>query len=507
MALSSKVLYSLFLALCLITINCYEEHTCNHDDHPKDIKFIDIEEETQPNEGRVLASSGFRIFAYYEYLNQTAPSALTAYVQNELIPPIIDYFQNALNVNYRVSGRLLLGSGVKSICERATPSILQSRGVPTDFFIYYDSEANSGTQIANSKYCFLAFGTKRPLVGRTLINRNMLHVPTNVLRHEQNMYTMMHEMMHILGFDRSLFKFYIDSNGKALTGHVKTINIAGATRTVLDLPPLTERLRNFYGCSSLPGAIMENGGGSSTARSHFERKYFNYETMTSGSILGRRISEFSLALLEGTGWYTPDYSYAEPFYFGQGQGCEFIGSKCNRTNPIFSEYCGAAGRGCAPHGRGGGSCSSDPIMEGCRFNYPSLDYDCENEDGADYARMPELQVYGRGAGSKCFEGTLNSRLSANGKTSFCFKYSCSGNGTETVLSVQVGNDKVTCSKEGTASIDGYYGVINCPDPLTFCNTIGKKYCPRNCMGRGTCMGDGTCQCEAGYSGVDCALNA
>jgi len=327
---------------------------------------------------------------------------------------------------------------------------------------------------------------------------------SDALVHEKNMICMMHELTHALGFSTSLYGHYLNSAGKKLTGHILSKTLDGATSTVINVSPLTTRLRSFYGCSSLPGAIMENQGGSSTASSHFERKYFLYEAMTSGSIGGRRISEFSLAFLAGTGWYEADYSYAEPFFFGQGQGCNFINTKCSSTNPTFSEYCGASGRGCAAHGRGGGYCSTDPIMDSCKFYFPSAEYDCEFEDGADNARLPELQVYGRNAGSKCFEGTLNTRQSNNGKTSFCFKYTCSGSGASTVLSVQVGNNKVTCSQEGSQTIDGYYGAVDCPDPLTFCNTVGKKYCPRNCMGRGTCI-NGTCQCKAGYSGIDCAL--
>jgi len=55
------------------------------------------------------------------------------------------------------------------------------------------------------------------------------------------------------------------------------------------------------------------------------------------------------------------------------------------------------------------------------------------------------------------------------------------------------------------TVSGYYGSINCPDSLEFCSTIGKPYCPRNCMGRGICV-DNTCQCNKGSIGVDCALN-
>jgi len=247
---------------------------------------------------------------------------------------------------------------------------------------------------------------------------------------------------------------------------------------------------------------MENSGGSATASSHFERKAFYYETMTSGSIAGRRISEMSLGLLEGSGWYYVDYNFAEPFFFGKGQGCSFItGSSSTCTN--YEEFCSGSNRGCAAHGRGGGSCNSDSLIDGCRVINPSTSSDCDNEDGQDYARLPSLQVYGRGANSKCFTGTLNTRSSSS-LTTFCFRYSCSGSGSDTALSVQIGSKTVTCTQKGTKTVDGYYGSINCPDPLEFCQTVGKIYCPRNCLGRGTCS-NGKCLCNNGYSGVDCAL--
>lgn len=509
MASSHKLLYPLLLALSLISIRShYPGDGCNHDDIEQNPGFIDIREDTSSiTEGRGLASySNIRIYAYFDFLKSSASSSYAAYVMNELVPPAVDYFESALKIKYPVAGNLLLGSSVKTICEHPTPSILKSGGVAADFFIYYDSEAVSGTQIANSKYCYLASGTKRPLVARTMINRNMLPVTTDVLEHEKNMYTIMHEMMHTFGFSTSLYPYFIDDNAKTRIGHMKSVKISGNTRTVIDVPPLTDKLRSFYGCSTLQGAVLENGGGSGTSASHFERKFFVYEAMSSGSIAGRRISEFSLALLEGSGWYVPDYSYAEPYFYGQGQGCGFINDKCSTISAEFEEFCTGNTRGCAPHGRGGGYCSSDSIMDGCKYYFPSEDYDCENDDGMDYSRLPDLQVYGRSAGSKCFTGDLNTRQSSNGRTSFCFKYTCSGSGSSTALEVQVGNHQVTCTKKGTQTIDGYYGSVDCPDPLDFCNTVGKKYCPRNCMGRGTCV-NGKCQCKSGFSGIDCALKA
>jgi leishmanolysin len=486
-----------------------DDEPCHHDLTDHDPGFADIEEDTSSMEGgaeRILASATpFRVYPYYGFLS--SGSSFTSYIENQLVPPIVAYFEAALKVKYPVNGNLVLGSSVSKICERSTPSILRSGGVPADFFMYYDLDPTTSF-VASSKYCYLASGTKRPLVGRTYINPNKLKdARGNELVHEKNMYVMMHEMVHALGFSTYTFKYWLDANGRTRTGHVKTASIAGKTRSIMDIPELTQKFRNFIGCSSLPGIILENEGGSGTALSHFERKYFVYEMMSSGGIFGRRISEFTLGMLEGSGWYTADYSYAEPFFYGQGQGCSYISNVCSSSRANFDEYCiGRGTRGCAPHGRGGGGCSSDPIMDGCRYYYPFEDYDCDNEDGVDNTRLPDLQVYGRGAGSKCFTGTLNTRQSSSGRTSFCFKYTCVGSGSDTTLEVQVGKHTVTCTQEGSRTIDGYYGSVDCPDPLAFCNGAGKKFCPRGCVGRGTCV-NGKCVCNSGYKGVDCALKA
>jgi len=514
MASSKAFLLCLGLLLTLFISQAYthglDEYECNHDSVEHNPEFIDVEEDTSAfnnQDGRVLASTSYsniRIYPYYEYVKQTAPSSYASYMINDLVPPVIDFFQAALKIKAPLTSNLKITSS--SICERSTPSVLKT-GVAADMFVYFDTEAISGTQIAVSKYCQLASGTKRPIVARVKVNRNMMRDPNgDVLLHEQNMYVMLHEMVHNFGFSTYNFKTFLDENGRTRTGHIKSVSIAGSTRTVLDLPPLTERLRRHFGCSTLQGAIMENSGGSTTAASHFERKYFIYEMMSSGSILGRRITEFSLALLEGSGWFVPDYSYAEPYHFGAGQGCSFITSTCSSTTSKFDEFCTGSSKGCAPHGRGGGYCQSDSISDSCRYYYPNKDYDCENDDGEDDARLPSLEVYGREAGSKCFTGTLNTRQSSNGRTSYCFKYTCTGSGSSTQLEVQIGTNKITCTSEGSKSLNGYYGSFDCPDPLTFCNGAGKKYCPRNCMGRGTCV-DNKCQCKSGYKGVDCALRA
>jgi len=506
---STKVLLALFALVCISKVYAgyADDITCNHEYH--EIEDLHVEEDFRvlqqdPATRNLAAYSPMKIVFNTDFLKKTATSSYVAYIENELAPPVGSYLGAALRVKYPVVGKLKLDTS--SVCGYSTPSVLKN-GVDADYISILDSRSESSSTVATSRTCFSAAGSKRPLVGTTNFNRNQFkEAKGDVLVHEKNMYLLIHELLHTLGFSTSNYDRFIDENGKTRKGHVKKVSIAGKTRTVVDLPSLTNRIRKFYGCDSIPGAIMENDGGSGTADTHFERKFFVYETMASGGIFDRRLSEFSLALLEGSGWYDPDYSYAEPFFYGKGQGCGFVNNKCSASQAQFDEFCTGSSRSCSPQGRSGGKCSSDSKADGCKYIDPDVDYDCDNDDGADNARLPSLEVYGRGAGSKCFTGDLNTRKSSNGATSFCFKYNCVGEGSNTEVEILVGGDSIRCTKKGKVSLSGYYGGINCPDPLEFCGTAGKKYCPRGCMGRGECVNN-KCVCKEGFKGVDCGLKA
>jgi len=382
---------------------------------------------TAAGQERVLASyQKFRIHANFDNMD-SAPSDFANYVKNELVPPVVSFFQAALSVKYPVQGSLRISSNVGNLCGFNIPRDLLN-GVKADYYIFYTSHFEDSNVVASSRYCFLASRTNRPLVGMTDFNRNQITAANgDVLLHEQNIYLVMHEFMHNLGFSTNTYKFFIDNNGNRLTNHIKTITYDGKPTTVLDIAPLTDRLRKYYGCSTIPGAIMENDGGSGNSASHFERKVFFYETMASGNIPGRRISQFSLALLEGSGWYVPDYNYAEPYFFGQGEGCNFVYNQCNSYSTQFPlDYCADNNRGCAPQGRSGGYCQAESNSDNCQYYVPDLDYDCENPNAADNTRLADLQTFCNQAGKQ-----------------YCPR-NCMGRGSCV-------NNKCQCSK-------GYFGV-------------------------------------------------
>ena len=442
-----------------------------------------------------------RIEASYDALD-TAPLSFKFYIQNQLAPAVIDYFQAALKIKYPSIDNITLPKDVEVVCGVKTPSILHNEGVNADFLIVFDSKNDEeGNWIASSSACYLAGGSKRPLIARSLFNRYLLkEAQDDSIIHEKNIYLLLHEMMHTLGFSKRLYDYFIDEDGVRITNHIKTIS----NRTVIDVPFLTSRLREFFGCPSLEGVYMENDGGIGSEGSHFEKKYFLYEAMASGIMNGQRISEFSLGMLEATGWYKPDYSYSEPYFFGKGQGCSFIKGFCSTNNFEFGEYCSGNSMGCAAHGRGGGICMSDSKSEQCRYIMPQLTLDCGNKEGIKYSKLPDLESYGRESESKCFSGNLT-MFEAGEQSSYCFKYDCEGSGSNTRLEIHLGKQRIICTKKGLLKVVGYNGGINCPDPLEFCKTVGEKYCPRNCMGRGVCENN-KCVCNQGFSGIDCSFS-
>ena len=55
-----------------------------------------------------------------------------------------------------------------------------------------------------------------------------------------------------------------------------------------------------------------------------------------------KLSVFTLAALEDSGWYKVNYSNADSIYFGEGNGCDFLSKTCidpSTKQPRFPEFC------------------------------------------------------------------------------------------------------------------------------------------------------------------------
>lgn len=107
---------------------------------------------------------------------------------------------------------------------------------------------------------------------------------------------------------------------------------------IIKSPLVLELGKKYFGCPTMEGVGLENGGGSGSSGSHWERAELGDEAMTAADINEPKYSLFTLSLLEDSGWYKPDYSMADEIIFGYGEGCGFINERC-LDSASHSEFC------------------------------------------------------------------------------------------------------------------------------------------------------------------------
>lgn len=85
---------------------------------------------------------------------------------------------------------------------------------------------------------------------------------------------------------------------------------------------------------------LEDEGSSGSLGSHWERIVLENEFMTASGISGdAAISNFTLKLLDDSGWYQVNYSKVDPIFWGKGRGCNFFSKACNASeNTNFTEF-------------------------------------------------------------------------------------------------------------------------------------------------------------------------
>jgi len=94
-------------------------------------------------------------------------------------------------------------------------------------------------------------------------------------------------------------------------------------------PAVQREVRRHFNCPTLEGAEMEDQGGDGTALTHWEKRLFQNEAMTGTVHTDSPVySRITLALLEDSGWYIPDYDKADSLSWGYGAGCDFATKSC-----------------------------------------------------------------------------------------------------------------------------------------------------------------------------------
>ena len=193
------------------------------------------------------------------------------------------------------------------------------------------SDLGDSTLATASAKCFQP-GDGQPYIGLVKINKNVDYTKP----HSEEYFTsiLVHEFTHILGFSKHFFETYYHNL-------FWEIDELGFNRTYLNSTKVLEVAKKYYNCPNLKGVELENQGGAGTASSHWEARILLGEYMNGYSYTEEQvISEFTLAVLEDSGYYKPNYYTGGLMRFGRHKGCEFLNQRCidqsnHKTNENF----------------------------------------------------------------------------------------------------------------------------------------------------------------------------
>jgi len=274
----------------------------------------------------------------------------------------------------------------------------------------------------------------------------------------------------------------VDSQGQTQT---KTINY-------LITPGVVSQAQKHFDCSSMDAVPLEEFGGSGTAGSHFERRLFLNELMV-GSVGWENpsetfaVSQFTLALLEDSGWYKANWTNGVQLLWGKKTGCSMFTSRCEDWNfqNLDGYFCKVANEPtCTYNYRGKGYCAistynarlqyyehlSDPTQGGtdnqmdyCPFAYRYSNGQCTNANQPASDRYP-FEYWGGNSG--CFDSNVvTPSYTAKAKDTRCLQYTCDT--TNKVLKVLFQGTSFTCPTDEsyqkfTNMPSGYSGYVACP---------------------------------------------
>ncbi|EKX40497.1 hypothetical protein GUITHDRAFT_75595, partial [Guillardia theta CCMP2712] len=254
----------------------------------------------------------------------------------------------------------------------------QGQGVENADLLVYVS-AHPGDPTCTSSDTALAYSgvcqrdqLDRPVVGYINFCTSTLQDRGSSTPSQSDIMMTVHELTHILGFSRTSFAFFRDENGDPRTPRCPDAASCSSSDTS-GYPPFSDAINNYlisdstvrnsqerglvvsrlvtptvqyvskhhFDCDSLIGAELENGGGTGTRLSHWEKRVFMNEYMTGNTYPGSVdvFSSFSLALLQDSGWYEIDFNTAKHLKWGYKLGCKFALEKCVQNNKAQTSFC------------------------------------------------------------------------------------------------------------------------------------------------------------------------
>ena len=195
-------------------------------------------------------------------------------------------------------------------------------------------------RIQNINYTILSRDdkTKRPNLGilNLAYSNEMVGIRNIEVIYLQ--YLFLHYLIHFLGFSYENFSNFTKNGNKIDVYETKFDDRMKLNTNYIKTPKVLEIAKKYYNCQNITGIPLENQEGNTTA--HWDARWLLGDIMNSYNYNYKSdqvISEFTLALLEDSGWYKVNYYTGGLMSFGKNKGCEFIYNDCSTS--FKNEFC------------------------------------------------------------------------------------------------------------------------------------------------------------------------
>ena len=356
---SEFLLFLILILLLFCQLNTQEEdviynYKCGvdlHDYIPKIAESIPIDEKSPLYRRRLenVDKDGFKKFnIYLDLLN--IEEEIKQYELTKYRNTFIDSMQKAINTlesllkvksnkyGYNFDDEEFLLSNITywdktKFGTEAKKKKINTYTLDIDLLIlgrFGDNEEMGNGTLASAYTLFLQQYSGQPIVGIVNINRDVDFSKINSQNYFQSI--IIHEFTHILGFSKYYFMNYFGYLLYAIDKY-KEYHYYIGSKKVLEVG------KKYFNCSECDGIELDNTGGDGTKISHWKSKillgdYMNGNIYTEEQV----ISEFTLALLEDSGYYKANYYTGGLMRYGKNKGCNFLYSKCiykYAVDPLF----------------------------------------------------------------------------------------------------------------------------------------------------------------------------
>jgi len=418
----------------------------------------------------------------------------TSQMATFILDVILSEVKNQLSQMLQVKGntKIPMFSFLNCLQQNEIPAEYKTADTDADLVLFVKLQEFEESFLAYATNCLLSGDDYRPLVGMVMINTKFIPMTYSAIEPLKKAF--LHEIMHVLAFDRFLYKKYPAFQNSGIGVMETAPNAYSATATdfvdtdkksvVITAPAIEEFGKKHFNCNSFFGLFMENEGGNAAEQSHLDQRYFGNEIMTPELNGYGVLSGFSLSLLSSISWYQVNFAFEEVLEWGKGAGCEFLQS----PNEQFLEFCTGETKSCSRMRMRRTKCQASKFANGYQVAISS-DFDTCNNNFSFQLKYP---FEANGANSRCLDIEVS-----GAKAGGCYRTDCSD---PSKLKLTIDGKEFVCNSDGQR-ITYQTIVVICPPRSEIC----RFSCPKDCSGNGVCLANNTCQCYHFFSGPDCSV--